>query len=280
MTPTPGKGAEVVYLFGDRTREAPPPPEAEPKPRHLNLKEYLTLLYDHGYISTVEYDKLYTALGLLFLRFPHITTIEGVREDLAENGYSEKKKVRDAEQALWAKGDLIDNFDLDGARQGFQTSAKDRPEFKVRGITAVIDQQIESRPFVAPDLETGETFFWIILRMCRLQHELDVGVLAEPPADPAEEIADRLLAGDLSPLAAVIATKDQLPPLQAETTTDLIAAANKFVGAADGVVKESKALSQRRRRKSFVEYSLGVAINIIFWGNKWRRIAIDTRLQK
>ena len=274
MTQTPRRVGNLVYLFGDTTKDTPSP-KAEPKVHILNLEEYLTLLHDHGYISTVEHDELYTAVAGLIERFPHITTVEAVREELAK---SKNRKVRDLEASLWEEADLIDNFDVEAALQHFQTSRKDDPQASVRGITADIDQQIDSRQFVATHLEKGEVFFWIILRMCRLQHKLDVATRVEAPSEPTtptERIADRFLAGNMSAQVAATEVKDQLPPTEAETTAELMNALNEFVGKADVLVEESKAL---HRRKSLVEKALTIVLNIILWRSKWRRSAIDTRL--
>lgn len=259
-----------MYLFGNPPEENTPP-TPEPEAPTMNLEDYISFLHERGYISAFEFDTLYISLAPLIQRFAHITTVEAVRQEI---GQTQNKMIRAEEADLWKKFDRINNFTWREAYEHLEVHREEDPSRTVRGLTAEIDRKFDSLRYVPPKLNQAEIFFWIILRMCRLQHELDIDAIVEESEEartPLEVIADRFLDGKMDAASAATEVKEQLPPAPQETTEELTERAMEFV-------RTTKALVPASRRKSLIGRALGAIFDRIFWRDKWRRKAIETRL--
>lgn len=234
----------------------------------LTLEGYLKYLLDRGYISSIDLQTITQALGSLLKRYQNLTTVRSVQDEYA---LTKNKNIRDLEESLWGKTNLIRDFNLAQVTPLFLVTRNKDPNRTVRGLTRERDQELAHISYVPPHLNEAEKFFWIILRMCRLQQVLDDAALADNQlklTDMQETVSQAFLEGGTSVDHAVATAQAQPPPVEAETTTELVKAALDFVGATKGTEPP----------KSRAERILDGLINLVFRRNKWRRIAVDTRL--
>ena len=138
-----------------------------------NLEDYLEFLLERGSICEAEHTTMRAALAPLLVRYPDLCTIEEVRRNISEAG-SVDALQRD-ESARWQSCSQIPGFDLKPALDLFFVTKSSDPERVVVGFTPEIDAALADLRYVPPSLKDGHLFFWIILRMCRRQHEIDRG---------------------------------------------------------------------------------------------------------
>lgn len=141
------------------------------EPKFPTLEDYLRFLFDRALISEEEDAVLRRALAPLVERFFFLDTVDAGREEIRVAGGPQA--LQEDEAALWRKRSLIANFDLEAALDLFLVTREDDPERVLVGFTPEIDATLQDVRYVPPALKNGHQFFWIILRMCRRQHDLD-----------------------------------------------------------------------------------------------------------
>ena len=240
----------VVYLFG-------PPPEETPPPKlevQLTLDGYLSHLLKKGTLSSFEHSVLSEALDPLKEQFQYMTTVASVRKEL---GPTQNKKIRDLEKALWEGTNLIPGFNPQSRLDIFQVLSQNDPDHSVTGINSEMSERIKSQSHLPQRLDRGIIFFWIVVRMCRLQDEMDQAELAKSRPErsvPTESPSHR----PASSQRKVITKKIEMPTLREEPKEHLI---------------EQPPLRQR----GWLERGVEAVFNLFEWKNRWRRIAIETR---
>ena len=140
------------------------------KTQFRTLRGYLDFLHERGTTSAAEDVVLRRALRPLWERFQRLDTVETVRDEIRSMGTIEE--VQRNEATLWNGGSLITGFDLDVALGWFVVEQKNDPNRTLVGFTPQIDAGLKDVRYVPPTLREAHLFFWIVLRMCRLQHEL------------------------------------------------------------------------------------------------------------
>lgn len=167
----------LLYLI---KQQAPPPPLAivTQEPRSLSsLDEYLTFLKERDFINEAELLALKTAIAPLRQHFSTLSTIALVRSELSVEGVTVDSLRRD-ERAQWKNENFLPWFNLDAALATFMVPVEEAERYVI-----FFNEECKknARPFIRPGLEDGETFFWLILRMYRLQAQTQVNISAQEP---------------------------------------------------------------------------------------------------
>ena len=146
-------------MFQRRTPPSPPPEE----PKHP-LDAYLAYLTEKGHVSAREAQAIAAALKPWRARYSGLPTVERVRDELRADGVTVDALRRD-EMAAWDNETRFPWFDLGLALDSFRAARSRLDQHLVFLSDAA---RVAQPPYVDPDLQNGELFFWIILRMYRV----------------------------------------------------------------------------------------------------------------
>lgn len=259
----------VVYAFTSPPKGQEPEDLTTPQGPKPALEEYLQYLLGRGSITHQEDKVLRQALTPLYDRFLRLSTISTVQDDIRKAG--SVPALRRQEMLSWQGKESITDFDLDKALDLFYVLRKNDPQKTLRGITQEIDASLDEVSYIPPYLYRAELFFWVILRMCRLQHETEQHQETSKPLDAVEVAADAFLNGEISVGLAVSMVQDHLPPPSASNNNSLLSETQNAIKEADQVLEvETKRTGRWKKLLRAIKDELT-------GHSRWRRLAIETR---